>query len=101
VENAKGQVVMWDSANTQAWLGMPDGKYKLSKSFKTNTQAKNYAMKLGTKFKAPVYDKWTGKYIGRYAKPTSNSKATKRTTRTVKRSGNALGKTIGQLFKFK
>jgi hypothetical protein len=76
-ENVKGQVVIWDSLNAQAWLGYGNGKYKLSKSFKTNTQAKKYATQLGKRFKAPIYDKYYGEYIGKYSKKQPATKVKK------------------------
>lgn len=71
---------MWDSLNTQAWLGIEPKKkgglnYTLTKRFKTNREAKSYAFKLAKKYKAPIYDKYYGTYIGRYSKAKVEPKA--------------------------
>ena len=71
MENEKGHVVIYDGINTQAWLGTkPDKKgvnYALSKKFKNNKLARSYAFKLSNKYKAPIFDKDYGKYIGKYS----------------------------------
>ena len=77
-ENEKGQVVIYDGINTQAWLGTKPNKkgvnYALTKRFKNNKLARAYAFKLAKKYKAPIYDKDYGVYIGKYAKATTPKK---------------------------